>query len=76
MRNKAKNTRMKLEVTLSGCGKSFLYEIFINFTQQKEKILRERKIQLTESTYSQLSVGFKIVSENLVKSQTWLRSKI
>lgn len=37
MRNKTKNIRMKLEVTISACGNSFLYEIFIDITQQKEK---------------------------------------
>lgn len=37
MRNKTKNIRIKLEVTISGCGNSFLYEIFINIMQQKEK---------------------------------------
>jgi len=43
MRNKAKNIRMKLEVTLSECGNSFLYEIFINFTQKMEKNTEREK---------------------------------
>lgn len=42
MRNKTKNIRMKIEVTISGCGNSFLHEIFIDITQQNEKILREK----------------------------------
>lgn len=43
MRNKTKNIRMKLEVTISGCGNSFLYEIFIDITQQKEKNTEREK---------------------------------
>lgn len=38
-----KNIRMKLEVTISGCGNSFLYEIFIDITQQKEKNTEREK---------------------------------
>lgn len=67
MRNKTKNIEMNLEVTISGCGNSFLHEIFIDITQQKGKILRERKIQSTMSTCTQLSAGFKIIREFSVK---------
>lgn len=43
MRNKTKNIDMNLGVTISGCGNSFLHEIFIDITQQKGKNTEREK---------------------------------
>lgn len=67
MRKRTKNIRMKTEVTISGCGNSFYMKFSLTLHNKRKKILRERKIQLTVSTFTKLSVGFKITRKFSVK---------